>query len=350
VITLRIRSFDLPLQHVFTISRGSISVQRTLVVEACCEGVYGYGEATENDFYGATIDSMTSMIEEVRPAIEAADPMNALAVVSQISARIGGRDQHGASFALCALDLALHDLWGKLSGAPLHKLWGLDPDRRPDSNFTLGIDDIPVMVAKMQEEPDWPIYKIKLGASEDIAIVRELRKHTNAAFRVDANCGWTVDEAISLSHELKDLGVEFVEQPLPPDDRECMKRVFQESALPIIADESCVAEADVDRCAGLFHGINIKLVKCGGLAPARRMIAHARQLSMKVMVGCMTESTIGISAIAQLLPLLDYVDMDGAALLASDIASGSVVENGRCKLPVGAGVGVALLDGPLATR
>lgn len=347
MITLRTRAFDLPLKHVFTIARGSISVQSTLIVEVSCNGVYGYGEATENEFYGATLDGMKADIEQARPAIEAADPSDLPTAIESVAAILRGRGAHGASCALCAVDLALHDLWGKLQGKPLYELWGLDASQGPPSNYTIGIDTIGVMVEKLREEPDWPIYKIKLGASEDIAIMRELRKHTDARFRVDANCGWTAGQTIELAPELKELGVEFIEQPLPPEDTDGMARVLEQSALPVFADESCVDESDVDRCAGLFHGINIKLVKCGGLAPARRMIARARELSLKVMMGCMTESTVGISAIAQALPALDHVDMDGAALLASDIATGAQLVNGRCTYPQANGSGVELIDGPL---
>jgi L-alanine-DL-glutamate epimerase-like enolase superfamily enzyme len=201
------------------------------------------------------------------------------------------------------------------------------------------------MVAKLREMPDWPSYKIKLGAgrARDLEIIRELRRHTAAPFRVDANCAWTADEAIANSHELATLGVQFIEQPLPADDWAGARRVFHESALPILADESCVGETDVDRCHGHFHGVNIKLVKCGGMTPARRMIARARALGMQAMVGCMTESTVGISAVAQLAPLLDYVDMDGAALLARDIASGVSVERGVAKFPAVNGNGVELI-------
>ena len=248
------------------------------------------------------------------------------------------------AFALCALDEAAYDLWGKQCGAPVYKLWGLSTDRVPISNFTIGIDTIEVMVAKLREMPGWPIYKIKLGTKQDLDIVRELRKHTDAVFRVDANCGWNADEAIANSKVLADLNVEFLEQPLPAADWAGVKRVCEQSALPIIADESCIAEADVDRCRGHFHGVNVKLVKCGGLTPARRMIARAKELGMKAMVGCMTESTVGISAIAQLLPLLDYVDMDGAALLAKDIATGVVVDRGVCKYPSVNGTGAALIN------
>ena len=247
-------------------------------------------------------------------------------------------------FAQCALDEAAHDLCGKRAGKSLIEMWvGLTKESCPPSNFTIGIDSIDSMVEKLREVPGWPVYKIKLGTDHDIEIIRRLRGETDATFRVDANCGWSADETIANSQQLAELGVEFIEQPLPAEAWEQMQRVHAESALPIIADESCIVEADVDRCAGYFHGINIKLMKCGGLTPARRMIQRARDLQMKVMVGCMTESTVGISAIAQLLPLLDYVDMDGAELLSQDIATGARVESGVCRFSEQPGTGVALI-------
>ena len=194
----------------------------------------------------------------------------------------------------------------------------------------------------MKELP-WPIYKIKLGTPEDIAIVTALRKHTDAVFRIDANCGWTVDETISNAIELKKLGVEFLEQPLKADDWAGHKEVYKHTVLPIIADESCIIEMDVAKCQHHFHGVNIKLAKCGGLTPGRRMIQDAKQLGMKTMVGCMTESTVGISAIAHLLPQLDYVDMDGALLLAEDIATGITLNFGKTIYSEHNGTGVILL-------
>jgi L-Ala-D/L-Glu epimerase len=246
-------------------------------------------------------------------------------------------------FALCALDQAAHDLWGKKLGQPVYRLWGLDLRQIPVSDYTIGIDTIPVMVSKMQEFDGWPIYKIKLGTSDDLTIVRELRRHTSAIFRIDANCAWSAEQTIANARELRNLGVEFIEQPLPPDDWEGMRRVFAESALPVIADESCLVEEDVDRCRPCFHGINIKLTKCGGMTPARRMIERAHALGMKVMIGCMTESTVGISAIAQFLPLLDYVDMDGAVLIAKDVATGVRLEKGQAVFPEENGNGVRLV-------
>lgn len=335
---LRFHQFDLPLRHVFTISRESISVQPTLIVELEQDGHRGYGEATTNAYYGATIENMTDALERVREQLNRWQLNDPAALWDALHPALADQP-----FAHCALDQAAYDLWGKLRGQPVYRLWGLNDDRLPLTNFTIGIDTVETMVAKMQEMPGWPIYKIKLGTPHDLEIVSQLRQHTNAIFRVDANCGWTADETIRNSRALANLGVEFIEQPLPADRWDDMRRVFAESALPVIADESCIVPADVARCAGHFHGINIKLVKCGGLTPARRMIDEARTLGLRVMVGCMTESTVGISAIAQLLPLLDYVDMDGALLLARDVASGVTIEQGQCRFAAENGCGVHLL-------
>ena len=341
---LKYKKFDLPLRHVFTISRGSVKVQETLIVQIEHDGQFGYGEATTNAFYGATIANMSATLESVRSIVEQGSPDDPIPLVDMLAASVP--HEKYANFALNALDLAIHDLWGKLKGAPVYKLWGLSTDKIPDSDYTIGIDTPEKMVAKMEKMPGWPVYKIKLGTSDDLTIVRELRKHTDALFRVDANCGWTADQTIEFAPALKDLSVEFIEQPLPPDDVVGARRAFENSVLPLIADENCIVESDVDRCAGAFHGINIKLVKCGGLAVARRMAARARELGLQVMAGCMTESTVGISALAQLLPLLDYVDMDGAVLLAKDIATGVRLDRGRCTYPATNGTGVELLDGP----
>jgi L-alanine-DL-glutamate epimerase-like enolase superfamily enzyme len=336
-MNLTIRNFDLPLKHTFTISYDSRDVQETLIVELQQGEFRGYGEATSNPYYGFTIENMTQALESSREQIETTEFTNSEEFWAQMQPLLADNP-----FALCALDMAAHDLYGKLKGKPLYQLWGLQTDHIPLTDYTIGIDTIDHMVKKLQE-CSWPIYKIKLGTSEDVAIVRELRKHTDAVFRVDANGAWGLEETIQNSHQLKELGVEFIEQPMPAADLEGMKEVYKRSALPLIADESCITEADVRKCHGQFHGVNIKLVKCGGLTPARRMIAEAKQLGMKVMVGCMTESSIGISAIAQLLPLLDYVDMDGALLLREDIASGVTIDYGKVSYSAENGTGATLL-------
>jgi L-alanine-DL-glutamate epimerase-like enolase superfamily enzyme len=336
---LRLQDLHLPLRHPFTIALGTTTVQHNLLVELTQDGVTGYGEGASADaFPEFTADSMRFALEAARPYIEA-DKLDDPASLWDRLLPVLGHNR----FALCALDEAAHDLWGKLRGAPVWKLWGLDLRNLPLSDYTIGIDTVEKMASKMREFAGWPIYKIKLGTKNDLAIVRDLRRHTQAVFRVDANTAWTAEQTIANAPELKSLGVEFIEQPLRPVDWEGMREVFRHSALPVMADESCLIEEDVACCAGFFHGINIKLNKAGGPTPARRMIARARQFGLKVMVGCMCESSIGISAISQLLPMLDYVDMDGAVLLARDVARGVRLERGRAIFPDENGNGVRLL-------
>ncbi len=334
-----IHRVDLPLEHEFRIARGSMNVQRSLIVELDHDGTRGYGEATENRYYGYTLASMENSIERCRSTIEGYEFGSPAALWEILRP-----DLMEDVFALSAIDLAAHDLFGKLVGRHTYDMLGLDWVNVPQSSYTIGIDRIDQMLLKLSEQPDWPVYKIKLGAGCGVDVVRQLRDQTRATFRVDANCSWNADEAIENSHQLKKLGVEFIEQPLSPDNpRSDHRLVFAESALPIIADESCLVEEDVEACHGLFHGINVKLCKCGGITPAVRMLRRARSLGMKTMVGCMIESSVGISAAAQLLPLLDYADLDGAVLLSRDAAVGVTVENGNVNLSRRRGNGVELL-------
>ena len=332
-ITTRIIS--LPMRHTFTIAHGSSDATDTFIVEFQDGEHHGYGESQAIDYYGVSATGMQEQVESVREQIEALDWDEPTALWEKMRPLLDDN-----TFALCALDQAAHDLWGKRLGKPVYELWGLDPADNKPSDYTIGIDTIEIMIAKMQEFPGWPIYKIKLGTDEDIAIVRALREHTDAVFRIDANTAWTAEQTIENSKALKELGVEFLEQPLPADDWDGMKRVMAKSALPVIADESCIVESDVDRCDGFFHGVNIKLTKCGGLTPARRMITRAKELGLETMVGCMTESSVGISAIGPLVPMLDYVDMDGALLIGKDIATGVTLDKGVVVYPDENGTGV----------
>nr|WP_309760842.1 dipeptide epimerase [Flavobacterium sp.] len=334
---LILREYNLKLKHTFTISRKSIDFQPSLIVELKSDGFSGFGEATSNPYYHTTVTMMRADLEKIRPLIEA----STTDTPEEFWTKIHPYLQHDR-FALCALDVAYHDWYARKRGKKLYELWNYTIDKNPLTDYTIGIASIEKMIAKMKELP-WPIYKIKLGTPEDIAIVTALRKHTDAVFRIDANCGWTVDETITNAIELKKLGVEFLEQPLKADDWAGHKEVYKHTVLPIIADESCIIETDVAKCQHHFHGVNIKLAKCGGLTPGRRMIQQAKQLGMKTMVGCMTESTVGISAIAHLLPQIDYVDMDGALLLAEDIATGITLEYGKTIYSEHKGTGVILL-------
>ncbi len=320
---VKFKAFDLLFHYPFTISKGTKTHQPTLVVELEYFGVKGYGEAPAISYYNIPVEKMVADLERKKQFVEKfafADPERYWHYLHHLFPM--------NPFLVCALDMAGWDLYGKLKGKQLRNLWGLDSSKSPVTDYTIGIDTIENMVAKMKEKP-WPIYKIKVGVDNDIETVAELRKHTDAIFRVDANAGWTLDQALEKIPLLKELGVEMVEQPLAKDNWEGMKTLFAQSPLPLFADESCVAEADVEKCYGHFHGINIKLTKCSGITPARRMIEQARTLNMNVMIGCMNETSVGTAAIAQLAPLADYVDMDGPLLLAEDIAIGITFDNGR---------------------
>ncbi len=336
-MNLHVQGLDLPLKHRFTIAHQSREVQETLIVRLEEDGLFGLGESTTNPFYGITLDNMREALEKFKPIL-LGGKWNTPAELWELGKEVF-RDN---PFAQCALDQAAWDLYTKKQGKKLYEYLDLNPQRIPTTNFTIGIDTVEKMCAKLREVV-WPIYKIKLGTDQDLEIVRELRKNTNSVFRVDANCAWTVNQAISYSEELALLGVEFIEQPLAKDNLEGMREVFALSKLPLIADESCISESDVEKCKGRFHGVNIKLVKAGGITPALRMIQKAKSLGMKTMVGCMTESSVGISAIAHIAPLLDYVDMDGAMLLAKDPAKGVRIFPNEVRFPEGPGIGAELL-------
>jgi len=335
---IKLHEYNLQLKHTFTISRESRDFQTALIVELSDGDFKGYGEATSNPYYKITIKNMMEKINQNKELINSLSHENPEIFWAKLQPHF--KDN---MFALCALDMAFNDLSARKKGKKLYEVWGLSTNNNPMTDYTIGIDSIDKMVAKMKELP-WPIYKIKLGTKEDIKIVTELRKHTDAIFRIDANCGWTADETIENAKKLKELAVEFLEQPLKADDLIGAKKVYENSVLPIIADESCIVEEDVEKCAGLFHGVNVKLTKCGGLTPAKRMLLKARKLGLKTMVGCMTESSVGISAIAHLLPLLDYVDMDGSLLLKKDIASGITIKDGVISYADENGTGVTLLE------
>jgi len=315
--------YSLKFRHPFTISKGTKTHQPTLIVELEHMGIKGYGEACAIAYYNIPVEKMISDLESKKQFVEKfafTDPERYWHYLHHLFPQ--------NNFLVCALDIAAWDLFGKLKGKQLYELWGGDISKNPICDYTIGIDTMEKMLAKMKEKP-WPIYKIKVGTPDDIAIVKALRENTNAVLRVDANAAWSLETALTLIPQLKELGVEMVEQPLAKDDWEGMKVLYKESALPLYADEACVLEQDVEKCKDHFHGINIKLTKCSGITPARRMIQRARELDMKVMIGCMNESTVGAAAIAHLLPFIDHVDMDGPLLLEEDLATGITYDFGK---------------------
>jgi L-alanine-DL-glutamate epimerase-like enolase superfamily enzyme len=325
---------NLKFRHPFTISKGSKTHQPTFIVELEHAGLKGYGEACAISYYNIPVEKMAADLEAKKLFVEKfafTEPERYWHYLHHLFPQNG--------FLVCALDMAAWDLFGKMENKKLYELWKGDISNNPMTDFTIGIDSIDRMVAKMKEKP-WPIYKIKVGTADDIAIVKALRENTDSVFRVDANAAWDLDTALKLIPQLKELGVELVEQPLAKDDWKGMEVLFKESPLPLFADEACVFEQDVEKCKDHFHGINIKLTKCTGITPALRMIKRARELNLKIMVGCMNESTIGSAAIAHLLPFIDYVDMDGPLLLEEDVATGIEYDRGKIIYSGKPGLGV----------
>ena len=329
------QSYNLKFKYPFGISKGTKTHQPTLIVTLEHFGHNGYGEAPAITYYHIPIEKMIEDLERKKVFTEKfafTEPDRYWHYLHHLFP--------ANSFLVCALDIAGWDLYGKIKNKPLLEFWKPATALSPQTDYTIGIDTIDKMVEKLKEKP-WPIYKIKLGTDRDIEIIEQLRKHTDAVFRIDANAAWKAEEALEKITAFKDLGVEFIEQPLAKDDWEGMKFLFDKSPIPLIADESCVAEEDVDKCNQHFHGINIKLTKCSGITPALRMIERARELSMKVMVGSMNESTIGSAAIAHLMPLVDYVDADGPLLLEEDLATGLTYhDDGRISTSGNPGLGI----------
>lgn len=344
-VSLQCYAMRLPLIDPFTISRGTIDHQDSLVVHLQGSQFDGWGEVTANDFYGHSIESMreklASLASEDLQRIECETPEQCWAYFKD--------KLQGDMFALSALDMAIHDYYSKAEEKPTWQVWDLQWNDALRSSFTIGIDTTETMVRKLKAQPDWGIYKIKLGTDRDLEIIESLRQHTDAIFRVDANCAWTASQAIEMSKQLKPLGVQFIEQPLTRDSSaEDKRKVCEESVLPIIADEDCQTEEDVSHCLELFDGINVKLCKCGGLTPALRMLKQAKAAGKKTMIGCMVESKIGISGAAQLAPVLDYADLDGANLIADSPTNGVSICNGKIPKPTLPGIGASLQTQRLA--
>ncbi|HRN94084.1 MAG TPA: dipeptide epimerase [Chitinophagales bacterium] len=335
-LTLKYRHNNLAFKHPFTISKGTKTHQPSLLVELSFNGIKGYGEAPAISYYNISVEKMIADIEAQKSMLENFDfkePHTFWNFINQLFPN--------NSFLVAALDIAAWDIYGKIQLQPLYKLWNTSQNNTPLSDYTIGIDSIEKMLQKIDEMP-LPIYKIKLGTAQDIAIMKALRKHTNATFRIDANAAWTISEALNILPVLKDLDVELVEQPLAKGNWEGMKILFKNSLLPLIADESCVAGSDVKKCLNYFHGINIKLTKCGGITPALRMIENAQQLGFKIMLGSMNESTVGTAAIVQLAPQANYLDADGPLLLNEDTAEGLYYNFGKVSTTETPGLGINL--------
>lgn len=322
----------------FTTSRSTSTEIDRLWVRIGHGEVEGWGEADPSRYYGESAGTVEAALTEMRPAVEEAEgpePMQALE--RELDRRIGANRA-----AKAAVVAALLDLRGKSLGEPLWRLWGLDPEEAPLSSFTVGMDDPEAVAEKIDRAPDYPILKVKLGGERDEEILAAVRHAApDRRIRVDANAAWSAKEALWKIRTLADHGVEFVEQPLPPEDREGLRLVRERSPLPVILDESCRTAADVPELVGLADGVNIKLAKCGGPLEALRAIHAARACGLQVMMGCMLETSLGIAPAAHLAPLLDHADLDGAALLGDDPFRGpGIGDDGRIRVSEEPGLGV----------
>jgi L-alanine-DL-glutamate epimerase-like enolase superfamily enzyme len=327
--------FELRLKHTFTIARGSRDTSPVVITEIEHDGITGFGEAAPSSRYGETVETVEAFLARL-DFDQFQDPF-------QVETILGYADRiaPGNTAAKASVDIALHDWIGKRLGLPLHKYWGLDKDKTPVTSFTIGIDKPEVLKQKVREAEEFPILKVKLGGGDDDEIIRTIRTVTQKPLRVDANEGWKrKEEALDKIKWLEQMGVEFVEQPMPADDLAGTAWVRERSGLPLIADENSLRLHDVPKLQGIFDGINIKLMKCTGLREALRMIHTARACGMKVMAGCMIETSIGISAAAQLSPLIDYADLDGNLLTRNDPFDGVKVARGKLVLTDRPGIGV----------
>lgn len=335
---VRATPLDLELAQPFRISRGIQTHARNLLIEIEHDGVVGAGEAAPDGggYYGEKRETMRAALPYLEEAL-GDDPF----ALEDITARLDKALHRGHGALKAALDMALHDLTGKLVGQPAYRLLGLNPDRAPASSYTIAIDAPEVMAERARvAAARYPILKIKVGTSDDVSAVRAIRSATDAKLRVDANAAWTPKEALRRIEELAPFDVELIEQPVPAHDLDGLRFVRERSPLPIFADESCVTPHDVPRLAGVVDGINIKLAKCGGMRNALVMIHTARALGMQVMLGCMIGSSLSIAAAAHLSPLVEYADLDGGLLLADDPFAGVAFDRGRLILPSAPGLGV----------
>ena len=330
------QTIELNPTHPFVIARGGYAHHRNVILRLTDDdGVEGFGEAAPNRYYGESVSTVIAALAQFKPILERADPF----AIESIEAHLG-RVLRGNASAKSAVSSALHDLVGKKLGIPVYRLWGLDADKTPQSSFTIAIAENDELERRVGEAKDYPILKIKLGTERDMEIVRIIRGVApGKRLRVDANAAWTPKHAVQISGFLADQGVEMIEQPVAANDIEGLRFVRERSKLPVFADESCLVATDIAKLHGAVDGINIKLAKCGSLRESLRMVHAARALDMQVMAGCMIESSLGISAIAQISPLLDYADFDGAALLSTDPFRGVTIAGGRVKLTDGPGLG-----------
>ena len=336
---LRFSPYELKLRHVFTVATYSRTTTPDIQVEIEYDGLIGYGEASMPPYLGQTVESVTNFLQKV-DLEQFSDPCQLEDILTYVDSL-----SPGDTAAKAAVDIALHDLVGKIIGAPWHRIWGLNKEKAPSTTFTIGIDTAEVVKQKTQEcANQFNILKVKLGRENDKEMIETIRSVTNLPIAVDVNQGWKDRQmALDMILWLKEKGIVMVEQPMPKEQLDDIAWVTEQSPLPIFADESIQRLKDIRNVEGAFTGINIKLMKCTGMREAWKMLNYARARNMKVMIGCMTETSCAVSAASQLSPAVDFADLDGNLLIANDRFKGMTVEKGRITLNDEPGLGLTLL-------
>ena len=328
--------YELKLRHVFTVATYSRTTTPDVQVEIDYDGITGYGEASMPQYLGQTVASVTAFLQKV-DLEQFDDPFRLEDILSYVDSL-----SPGDTAAKAAIDIALHDLTGKLLGAPWFKIWGLNKTKAPSTTFTIGIDTADAVRQKTKECADrFNILKVKLGRDNDKEMIETIRSVTNLPIAVDVNQGWKdKQKAIDMIHWLKEKGIVMVEQPMPKEMKDDIAWITEQSPLPIFADESIQRLKDIKDVQGAYSGINIKLMKCTGMREAWKMLNYARAIGMKVMIGCMTETSCAVSAAAQLSPAVDFADLDGNLLISNDRFKGMEVVKGKITLPERPGIGL----------
>jgi len=328
------KPLDLKLTTPFRISRGVQYTSPNVIVEVNHDDYTGYGEASPTEYYGESVETVFACVTMFAGNL-GDDPF----MIEDIMQRLDKIIRLNPS-AKAAVDMALYDIMGKMLGVPVYKLLGLNPARTPRTSFTIGLDSPAQMAKKALLANNYPILKVKVGTRHDLEILKAIREVSSATIRVDANAGWTPKEAIRMINALVPYNIEFVEQPITPRDLAGLKLIRDNVPVPIIADESSITCEDIPLLANCVDGINIKLMKCAGIRHALKMIHVARAHNLRVMIGCMIESSLAITAATHLTPLVDYADLDGNLLIDNDPYVGVTVENGKLVLPDRPGLGI----------
>lgn len=334
-LRLSFEAYDLQLKHVFTIASFSRTTTPVMLTKIEWEGFVGYGEASMPPYLGESHETASKFLSSLNLQ-QFSDPFRLNEILGYVDSVAPGNCAAKAS-----VDIALHDLIGKLMDKPWFRIWGYNQEDTPVTTFTIGIDEPEVVAEKVKEASPYKMLKVKIGRGTDEEMINTIRKVTNVPLCVDVNQGWKdKQEALDKIHWLKEQGVVFVEQPMDKHNLDDMAWLTQHSPLPTIADEAVQRLVDVPALAGAYSGINIKLMKCTGMREGHKMMNLARSLGMKVMVGCMTETSCGVSAAAQLSPMVDWADLDGNLLISNDPFKGIEILEGKVILPDLPGIGV----------